>query len=519
MHKKSVQSPQLDLLCAVLSGVFLPMIKDLRNTFKQTAIYGLSTIFVKATGLILLPIYTHSLSLSDYGMLTIFELITQFFVGVISFGLPASMLRVGSEFDDRAGQNRIYFTTLVMLLVFCGGFLAIFLPLRGIFSAVFFESTEFAPLFTLIFISCVTEILGLLPMQLLRLREKSGWYIFFFSLKLAALIGFVWYFVTVRNMGVYGALLGVLAANCVLLIATFGFQFKNLVFKFDRSAAIEMYRFGAPLIFTTISAILLTISDRLIIKIFGELSDVGVYSMAYKFGSLSNLLIIGSFALGYLPIAFKKFNDPNFKRFWSKMMTYFIGLTVVLTLFVSLFSKEGIKLVSSDNPDYWMAVILVPFIAYMFLFKALYNYMTYVFSLIKRTRFQAYVTIAGVVFNISLNFVFIPFYGMYGAIAATGISYIGMALLTYKMAQANYPVHYEFKRIAALMISCGIFIAIGIYFNDQSLTTRLLIKSALCLGFVIYIYFGVADDVEREKVGKVYRLLRKGDFRSIFKAP
>src|SRR5690606_33172347 len=306
------------------------MITDLRHTFKQTAIYGLSNIFVKATGLILLPIYTTALSLGDYGMLTIFELITQFFVGVISFSLPASMLRLGSDSNEPRRQNQIYFTALVMLLVLCGLFLMVFLPLNGIFSTAFFDSREFASYFTIVFISCTTEILGILPMQLLRLREKSGWYIFFFGLKLAALIGFVWYFVAFRDMGVYGALLGVLAANGILLVATFTFQFKNMVLKFDRVIAKEMYRYGAPLIFTTVAGILLTIADRIIIEIYGNLSDVGVYSIAYKFGSLSNLLIIGSFGLGFLPIAFKKFGDPNFKRFFSKMMTYFIGVTVLL---------------------------------------------------------------------------------------------------------------------------------------------------------------------------------------------
>ena len=486
------------------------MIKDLRFTFKQTAIYGISNIFVKATGLILLPIYTTALSLGDYGMLTIFELITQFFVGVVSFSLPASMLRLGSENVNRIRQNQIYFTALVMLIVFCCLFLLIFLPLNEIFSTAFFDSTEYASYFTIVFISCITEILGILPMQLLRLREKSGWYIFFFGLKLVALIGFVWYFVAFRDMGVYGALLGVLSANGILLLATFTFQFKNLVFKFDRVAAKEMYLFGAPLIFTTVAGILLTITDRIIIEIFGKLSDVGVYSMAYKFGSLSNLLIIGSFGLGFLPIAFKKFGDPNFNRFFSKMLTYFIGITVLLTLIVSLFSKEGIKLLSSENPDYWMAVILVPFIAYAFLFKALYNYLTYVFMLIKRTKFQAYVTLAGVILNIALNFLLIPNFGMFGAIGATAISYIGMGIMTYVIVQANYPIQFEFKRILLLFISCAIFITIGIFFNDQNLLFRVVLKTFLIVGFGILIFYGVADQVEREKVKKVWKLLRSG---------
>ncbi len=492
------------------------MIKDLRNTFKQTAIYGVSNVLVKATGLILLPIYTSSLSTADYGMLVLLEIISQFFIDVISINLPGAMLRIGSDTKSPKRQNQIYFTALIMLIATGLVFLAVFLPLNGFFSQAFFDSKVYADYFTIVFISIVIEILGIMPLQLLRLRERADQYLFFFGLKLAALIGFIWYFVSIQEMGVYGAIVGVLLANITLLLGTFSFQFKNMLPRFDKKVAKELFQFGAPLIFTSIAAILLTISDRLIIKFYGELADVGIYTLAYKVGSVSNLLIIGSFALGFLPIAFKKFGDPNFNRFFSKMLTYFIGITVVLTLIVSLFSKEGIKLISSDNPDFWIAVVLVPFIAYMFLFKALQNYLSYIFLLIKRTRFHAQITVLGVILNIGLNFLLIPKMDIYGAIAATGISYITMGIYTYYLAQKNYPIKYEFNRIMLLLAGCAIFIAIGIYFNDFNLISRLLIKSGLVIGFGVFVFYGIADHVEREKVRKTWKILKKGDFNKLF---
>lgn len=491
------------------------MIKDLRNTFKQTAIYGLSSLLVKVAGLILLPIYTNSLSLEAFGLLGWFELITLFFVGVISFSLPSSMLRLASETNDFEKQGVIYSTSLLMILFFGGVFLAIFLPLNSILSQAIFDTDEYAPYFTIAFISIVIEILGILPLQLLRLREKSTQYLAFFGLKLISLIGFVWYFVSVKDLGVYGALWGILCANTTLLVSTFIFQFKNLRFAYDKKAAKELYYFGAPLIFTIIASTLLTIADRIIIEIYGELSDLGVYTMAYKIGSLSNLLIIGSFSLGFLPIAFKKFGDANFDRFYSKMFTYFIGITILVTLVVSLFSKEGIKLISSSNPDYWLAVSLVPFIAYMFLFKALTNYISYIFLLTKHTKYQAYVTLAGMVINITLNFLLIPRYNMQGAILATGISYICMTIMTYKMAQHNYRINYEFKRITLLMVSCAVFIAIGIFFNDLNLMSRIIIKTGLTVGYGVFIFYAVADSLEREKARKIWGILKTGNLKQL----
>ncbi len=492
------------------------MIKDLRNTFKQTALYGISNILVKTTGLLLLPIYTSALSTTEMGILVTFELITQFLVGVIALNIPTSMLRFGSDEESQAKQNQIYFTALVLLFILAVVFLAIFLPLSELFSRLFFDAADYSMVFTLLFCSIAIEILGLLPLQLLRLKEKAISYLLFFSVKLAGMLGFVSYFMLYREMGVYGAILGILLANCALLIVTLPIQVRQLTFNFDRKIAKELYRFGAPLVFTTVSVILLNIADRFILKIYGDYADVGIYGTAYKVGSISNLLIIGSFSLGFLPILFKKVNDDNFERFFSKMLTYFIGITVLLTLVISLFSKELIKVMSPNEPDYWVAIILVPFIAYAFIFKALQHYISYVFLITKKTRYHAWVTLIGVSANIVLNFALIPFFSFYGAIAATGLSYITMCAVSYRFAQAHMPVRYEFRRIFLMMLGCAAFIAFGIYVNNADIATRLLLKSLSLLLFAVFLYIAVADAVEKEKLKKVLIVMRsKGGIKSL----
>lgn len=494
------------------------MIKDLRSTFKQTAIYGTSNLLVKATGLILLPIYTNSLSVEDYGLLVMLEIIAQFFVGVVSFNIPSAMLRIGSDSDTESYQSKVYSTSLAMLAIGIGLFLAIFIPLSGVMSEAIFDTSDYRIYLVYLFASIGLEIAGLLPMQMLRLREEAGKYLLFFSIKLLGLLGFVSYFVLVREMGVFGAVIGILSANLTLLLATFVFQFRFIRFVFDRKIAMEIYHFGAPLIFTTVAGVLLTIADRLIIKYYGELNDVGIYGLAYKIGSISNLLIIGSFSLGFLPIAFKKFKEPTFARFFSKMFTYFIGVTVLLTLGISVFSKEVIKILSSGEPDYWIAVVLVPFIAYVFLFKAIQNYMAYSFMLIKQTRYHASITMIGVCINIALNFILIPRYDMYGAIAATGLSYALMGLITYRIAQRKMPIPYEMPRIFGMLVLCAIFIAAGMAINDLEILVRLAAKVVLIFLFIGLCYLVILDRTEKKKIGKVIALARgPGGLKKVWK--
>lgn len=484
------------------------MIKDLRNTLKQTFIYGLSNIGIKAAGLVLLPLYTGSLTVTEYGELAILEVFAQFFVGVISLQIPSAVLRFGSETKSPIELKKIYSTALFSAIAFVVIFGLIALPFAGILSRFIFDSPDFQVHISLLIFSIAAEILGILPLQLLRLKEKSVQYLLLVSFKLLLLLCFVWYFVVYNDEKVLGAIKAILCSNFLFLTATIPLQIKSTAILFSRDHGVRMFRYSAPLVFTTISAVLLTISDRIILKIYGEFADVGIYTLAYKIGSLSNLIIIASFSLGFLPIAFKKLAEPGFKAFFSKTLTLYIALTILLTLGISVFGFELIKLLSSGEAEYWVAAILVPFIAYLFIFKALNSYFSYIFLLTKKTKYHAKITITGVVTNIALNFLLVPGYGMYGAVAATGISYFIMAIITHYLANKLMKIEYEYKRISILLISAGIFIALALLLNDYSLIIRGSIKVLLVLIYLFFLYWFVAYKSERNRIHKVLQLLK-----------
>lgn len=491
------------------------MLQDLKRTFGQSAVYGVGNVLVKLTGLILLPIYLKGLNTDAYGMLILFEVMTQFIVGVFSFRLQSSLLRFGAESGDIRFIRKIYSTATYSMAAVALSGLVVFVSASPLFNRFLFEGVAPAAAFPLLFASAAAEMLLLMPLQLCRLKEQPLKYTGFMALKLAGMLGFVSYFVLVKDLGVFGAVAGIFSANILALIATLPMQIKHLRATYDPSAAKDMFRFGTPLIFTSISAILLSIGDRVIIKIFGEFSEVGVYGLAYKIGSVANLLVINSFSLGFLPVAYKKYNTPGFNRFFSKMLTYFSLVTVLLTLGVSLFSKELIGVLSKNEPEYMAAVILVPFIAFTFIFKAVQFFMSVVFHLTKRTRYDALVTMSGFGFNIALNFALVPFFGVYGAVAATGLSYLFMGLVTKYHAQRQFRVDYEFGRLGILIGSCAAFIAAGMAVNGFDFWPRLGVKSLLVAAYLLFLYLAVAEEEEREKVRKVWVLVRSKGLRAL----
>jgi O-antigen/teichoic acid export membrane protein len=484
------------------------MIGDLKRAAQTSAIYAIGNLLVKVAGLILIPIYLGSLTPAEYGELVILEVLAQLCIGVIAFNLPVAFLRFGSETTDRRERGSLYFTALVLLWGICGIFLMLSLPVAPWLAGALLESEQGGLFLTLLFLDVAIEVPGLLPLQWLRLRERPGAYMAFFVLKVVGMLGFVVYFVAYRQMGVMGAMWGILCGNALLLLATLPVQWRVAVAKFHREGAARMLRYGTPLILTTISVVLLTTADRYILLHYRGSSEVGFYGLAFKLGSLINLLLINSFMLGFSPIAFRKYGESGFSRFFTKMQVYFLGVAVVLTLGISVFSLECIELLQPEGGDYAMAAALVPVIAFTFLFKALQYFMSLVFHLTKRTRYDAVITTAGVLLNIGVNFLLIPRFGMYGAAIGTGVSFMAMVTLSHHYAQRQHRMPYEYRRLVLLIATCALWMGAAQWLNAMDVLFRIAAKISLLALYAALLYYVIADQAERAKVSKVYALLR-----------
>jgi len=92
-----------------------------------------------------------------------------------------------------------------------------------------------------------------------------------------------------------------------------------------------------------------------------DYDQIGLYNLGYKIGGTLNLLLVQSFQLGLLPVAYKMYGQPNAKRFYSKLFTYFLFVLIWAGLVLALLSKEVIE-TFARNTSYWPASSLVPFI-------------------------------------------------------------------------------------------------------------------------------------------------------------
>ena len=479
------------------------MFNQIKSTFRQTIIYSLGNLSSKVIGFILLPLYTDYLSINEYGILAILEATSQILIGIFGFNLTTSMMRWCASEKSFKTQKEIISSTLFSVILIAGLFSLGSLPYSREISELIFSSFNFENYIKILLLSVSFGIIANVPLEVIRFREKAGLYVFITITKFVLIVLLNIYFIVYEKMGVEGIILSQLIGFIYVIVFSLPFLLKNLTFSFQTKIIGEMFRFGFPLVFSTSALLTLSLGDRYIIKYFMDEASVGIYSLGHKVASVINVFILQSFQVGYLPIAYKKINDADAPRYFSKIATYLIFVLVLFALTLSLLSKEVIQLFSL-NSDYWIAYTVVPLVSLAFVFKG----MQYVFSLpfhfVKKTSYIAYIVTFTAILNIVLNIILVPLYGYLMAAVVMVGSYLVMALLYFFTAKKYYTIPFELNKIIILLV-VGVVLYSPTYFLDEvDLLVRIPIKIILILFFPFLLYlFKFYEPVELERIRSI----------------
>ncbi|MDN5353874.1 MAG: hypothetical protein PWQ09_630 [Candidatus Cloacimonadota bacterium] len=481
------------------------MLDRIKTTAKHSIIYSFGNLLTKIIGLILLPLYTSHLSTSDYGMLGILEVTAQFLIIVLGLNIYQAMMRWYAETQSELERKSLVFTSFASLFVLAGIILSLLSLFQKQAAILFFDNSSFSIYFAYLFIWVFLEILNTIPLSLLRLKEKSFLYIGFISFKFVVVLSLNVYFIAYRNMGIKGIILSQLLGSLILFIMNLPILLNNFKLKFRFQLLKQMFAFSFPLIFSSISVMLLAMGDRFIIKYFLDYSEVGIYSLAYKIAGVINVFIINSFSLSFLPIAYKAFNTEGAREFYKKVFKYFSFILIFSALALSLFAKEILQ-IFARNPAYWEAANLAPLLTLAFVFKGTQYILGLGFHYIKKTKYNAYIVMSGVVLNFGFNFLLIPVIGIWGAAVATIISGLYITVVYYFKSKKYYDVGYKFGKVLEALTLAVIIYLLSLFIPNIALGWTILGKLILLSMFpLILLTIGFYDKQELVFIKKIIK--------------
>jgi len=475
---------------------------ELKKTLRHSAVYGLGSILSQLVGFLLIPIYTHFINPSEYGVLQLVLLTTNIIGIAVGLKITSGVFRFYFETDDVNERKIVISTAIIGIGVISGTILIPFVLGGNWLSGIILGNKNLGYLMKISFLALWFGLLLELVFAYIQIRERSG---LFTTLSLARLITALSlniYFVVVMKIGVLGIVLSTLINNVVYSAVGVPFLVRKIGVRFSWKWTKLMLRYGLPFFPATLGNIATHSSDRYFLRFYLSLADTGIYSLGYRMGSSIHNLFTVAFSRIWNVRKFALYKSDNALEIYAKMCTYFMGFLIFVALGMSLFAKDIVMIITPS--DYWGASKIIPAVILCYLIFSFEDFVTLGILIAKKTERITLINLTGAALNIGFNFLLIPPLGLYGAVVSTFLTFFYKICGLQALSRKLLPIPFEWDRLFPMLI-----IAIFLFFISKTLfevnmLARFVLNTMVWFSFPLLVWvIGLVRDQEKQEFKKI----------------
>lgn len=451
----------------------------LKNTFWIGVSLGISKLLT-----LLLVIYVaRILGATEYGKFTFATAFVSLFVVFSDFGLSHIITR---EFSGSKEREREFSSILSLRFFLSLG--ALFFIVLGSFFVT--DESEIKGLIWILagfsLINGFSEIIFAFFRARQRMEYES-WATIAQALVITAVGFFVLFnFPSIRNLS-YGYLFSAFV-GLGAIVTLFHIKVHSVTISFDRLIWRKFLLMSWPLLFIGLFGAIYTYIDSVMMGYWGQITETGWYNAAYRIALIATVPM-GIIALNFYPVLSKLFKESREKlqSIWNYQMELMILLAVPLVIGGHTLAAKIIHFIygQSFNPSVLAFQILIVMIGLMFLSRPFEQIL--IASHQQKKIFLA--TIFGAFMNVILNFFLIPRFSLYGAAAATVITFLLMLFLLLYFTSQFTSIHpLEVKFLYSFVIAG--FSSMIMYFTI-SLPQIYNLNLFLTIAIGVFMYSGV----------------------------
>ena len=479
----------------------------LKKLAGQTVIYGLSSILARFFNYLLVPLHISVFTTDQFGIITEMYSYVAFLVVLLTYGMETAYFRFATK--EGIENDKVFTTTFLSLLATSSMFILVCslfsIPIGNLLK--YPNNSEYVIWFAII---VSLDALTSIPLAKLRAENKAkkfalvnivnvlvnislNLFFFLYCLPHYQSGNINWVVKTFYNpeIGVgYVFISNLIASMIKLLMVRKYFSFNRNYFSFPLLKSMLTY--SLPLLVAGLAGMVNETIDRIMMKnllwnSLGEkatMSQIGIYGAAYKL-SIIITLSIQAYRYAAEPFFFKLEKNANAKETYARIMnyfTFFLCLTfLTVTVFIDFF-KYFIP-----NTAFWEGLKVVPILLMANVFLGIYLNQSIWYKLSNQTRYGSYLSVAGAIVTILLNYLWIPIYGYVGSAWATLICYGSMMIGSYILGQRHYPIPYKLKQVFFYL-----GFALLLFFGNKVIhfENSLLKYLAASFSILVFIYAG-----------------------------
>ena len=459
----------------------------LKTIFKDTAIYGLSSIVGRFLNYLLVPLYTAKFSAASggYGIITNIYAYVALAMVLLTFGMETTYFRFTNK--THTDSETVYGTTLISVgtvsLLFAVLVLLLLSPISQLMG--YGEHPDYVGVMA---VTVAIDAFLCIPFAHLRQQKKA---LKFAALKLLNIVMSillnVFYFVWMNGNDVGYVFYINLFCTAMLAVCLIT-EYTGFRWKLDTQLLRTMLSYSWPILVLGIAGILNQTADKMLFPYIYQGADMreqlGIYGACSKIAMIM-AMITQAFRFAYEPIVFAGVKDKDQHEMYTQAMKYFIIFTLLAFLLVVGY-MDILKYIVR-NQDYWVGLKVVPIVMAAEIMMGIYFNLSFWYKVIDKTIWGAIFSGIGCAVLIIVNVLFVPKYG-YMACAWGGFAGYGVAMVaSYFVGQKYYPIDYPIKDIALYVVLAWVCFRLMELSADWSMIGQLAFNTLLIIIFVAVI--------------------------------
>ncbi|TSA25902.1 hypothetical protein D4R71_04505 [bacterium] len=454
----------------------------LRNFTKSIFIYGLAPSFGKFIGIFLIPIYTRVFNPSEYGVIDLFNVIIY-------------LLVIFANLEIHSGMGRYFNLTKVtkerQVLVSTAFWNEIILSFVVIlFASIFSKNINSRLLHTLEYnnvfliallwlpVSCIFTYLSVV----MRYEKRASLFLIVALIQIIVKVSVSLVTILVLKWGVAGIFIGQIAGDLIGSLLLLYFLKRYIIFAYDINILRKLITFSLPLIPGVIVFYFNQSLNRLVMLKYLSLEAIGLYAIALKVSSIF-VLIMSAFRMAWEPFMYENLERDDQKKIFICIYKLAIISLSGLVISITLFSKEILMVLTSEK--YFSAYPLIGFLSIFTVLTILRLIVGIGPKITKKTFYDSFASITGVVVNVVAMFIFIPKFGIMGAGYGLCLGGLVTFVLNWYFTSKLYLINYP-KVLTIALVFLSFFVA---FFNIKycmSFTLKAIFVIGLLLSSLFY---------------------------------
>ena len=391
----------------------------------------------------LIPLYTHYLTDSQLGLADLVSSTATIMMSIFSLRISSAVLRFAGKSKDKdiviisSALKVIIYSSLGVFAFTCMGIQFFSIDKIFYYVPILYFVIGIKDVFAQYCKAC-----GEVKIYALEGITSS------FSHLLAAIV-----FLGLYGLNTVGYLFSILLANiiglCILIL--FGKIHVSFV-SITQPITSEMLAYSLPLVPNSLSWRFIELSDRYMVAWFISSAANGIYTISYKIPAMLGTLA-DIFIQAWLLTAIDEYDGDKDYSSFERIYATFEALLVLSSSIIILFNRIIAGVFYGSG--FQTAAFYSPLLIFGLLFNNLQAFFASLYNAAKENKKLLYSSISAAIANIILNLILIPIIGVYGAIIATCVSYLMIAVIRIIGSRKLVQFYINYK---LLIVNCSILL-------------------------------------------------------------